>query len=83
MTKVAPCTFLLPTSTVCLLAACLRFGRSVGGGLGGNREEEGGEGINILKTVPQFNRTTAIYQFYRQVMGLLGVKVCIEVPTGL
>lgn len=83
MTRAASCTFLLPTTTVCLPAVCINFGRTVGGGLGGKGEEEGGEGTNIFETIPQFNRTTAIYLFYRQVTRLLGIKVCIEVPAVL
>lgn len=37
--------------------------------------------MNIFKTIPQCNKTTAIYLFYRQVTRFLGIKAYIEVST--
>lgn len=88
MPRVTSCTFLLPTSTVGLLEVCLNLSKSIGEALvvgrgGVNREEKGGESMNTFKTIPQFCRTTAIYLLNRQVMRLLGIKLCTEVAIGL
>lgn len=79
----------IPCASIsCLLEVCFNLIKNSGEALvvgrgGVNRKEEGGEGMNTFKTIPQFCRTTAIYLLYRQVMRLLVIKLCTEVAIGL